>query len=101
MIPYGRQTISEEDIQAVTSVLRSDWITQGPTIPRLEQAVASYCQIPYGVVVSSATAALHLACLALDVGPNDRVWTTPNTFVASANCALYCSARSEERRVGK
>lgn len=92
MIPYGRQTISEEDIQAVTSVLRSDWITQGPTIPRLEQAVASYCQIPYGVVVSSATAALHLACLALDVGPNDRVWTTPNTFVASANCALYCSA---------
>ncbi|MDR4480018.1 MAG: UDP-4-amino-4,6-dideoxy-N-acetyl-beta-L-altrosamine transaminase [Nitrospira sp.] len=92
MIPYGRQAISEEDIQAVTSVLRSDWITQGPTIPRFEQAVASYCGAPYSVAVSSATAALHLACLALGVGPTDRVWTTPNTFVASANCALYCNA---------
>jgi len=92
MIPYGRQAISEEDIQAVTSVLRSDWITQGPAIPRFEQAVASYCHVPYSVAVSSATAALHLACLALGVGPNDVVWTAPNTFVASANCALYCGA---------
>lgn len=92
MIPYGRQAISEEDIQAVTSVLRSDWITQGPAIPRFEQALAGYCHVPYSVAVSSATAALHLACLALDVGPTDRVWTTPNTFVASANCALYCNA---------
>ena len=92
MIPYGRQTISEEDIQAVTAVLRSDWITQGPAIPRFEQAVATYCHVPYSVAVTSATAALHLACLALDVGPGDRVWTTPNTFVASANCALYCNA---------
>ncbi len=92
MIPYGRQAISEEDIQAVTSVLRSDWITQGPAIPRFEQAVASYCSAPYSVAVSSATAALHLACVALGVGPTDRVWTTPNTFVASANCALYCNA---------
>ncbi|GAB1723614.1 MAG: UDP-4-amino-4,6-dideoxy-N-acetyl-beta-L-altrosamine transaminase [Nitrospira sp. CR1.1] len=92
MIPYGRQAISEEDIQAVTAVLRSDWITQGPAIPRFEQAVATYCHVPYSVAVSSATAALHLACLALEVGPGDRVWTTPNTFVASANCALYCNA---------
>ena len=92
MIPYGRQTISEEDIQAVTAVLRSDWITQGPAIPRFEQAVTTYCHVPYSVAVTSATAALHLACLALDVGPGDRVWTTPNTFVASANCALYCNA---------
>lgn len=93
MIPYGRQTISEEDIRAVVAVLESDWITQGPTIGRFERAVAQLCQAPHAVAVSSATAALHLACLALNVGPGDSVWTTPNTFVASANCALYCGAQ--------
>lgn len=93
MIPYGRQTISEEDIRAVVAVLESDWITQGPTIGRFERAVAELCQAPHAVAVSSATAALHLACLALNVGPDDSVWTTPNTFVASANCALYCGAQ--------
>lgn len=92
MIPYGRQSISEEDLRAVTAVLRSDWITQGPTIARFERAVADYCRVPHGIAVTSATAALHIACLALEVGPGDRVWTTPNTFVASANCALYCGA---------
>jgi UDP-4-amino-4,6-dideoxy-N-acetyl-beta-L-altrosamine transaminase len=93
MIPYGRQDISQADIDAVIEVLRSDWLTQGPTIPRFEQTVAGYCQAQHAVAVNSATSALHIACLALDVGPGDRVWTTPNTFVASANCALYCGAQ--------
>jgi UDP-4-amino-4,6-dideoxy-N-acetyl-beta-L-altrosamine transaminase len=93
MIPYGRQDISQVDIDAVIEVLHSDWLTQGPTIPRFEQAVAGYCEAQHAVAVSSATAALHIACLALEVGPGDRVWTSPNTFVASANCALYCGAQ--------
>jgi len=92
MIPYGRQDISEADIQAVVDVLRSDWLTQGPTIPRFEQAIAEYCGAGHAVAVSNATGALHIACLALGVGPGDIVWTVPNTFVASANCALYCGA---------
>ena len=92
MIPYGKQSISEADIEAVVEVLRSDWITQGPMVPRFEDAVASYCGADYAVAVNSATSALHIACLALGVGSGDRVWTSPNTFVASANCAIYCGA---------
>jgi UDP-4-amino-4,6-dideoxy-N-acetyl-beta-L-altrosamine transaminase len=92
VIPYGRQSISEEDIAAVVEVLRSDWITQGPSIERFERTLAAYCGAEYGVAVCNATAALHLACLALDVGPGDLVWTSPNTFLASANCARYCGA---------
>ncbi|MEH2106282.1 UDP-4-amino-4,6-dideoxy-N-acetyl-beta-L-altrosamine transaminase [Nostoc sp.] len=92
-IPYGRQSISQEDIDAVIEVLRSDWITQGPAIERFEQAVANYCGAKYAVAVSSATAALHIACLAVDLGQGDILWTSPNTFVASANCGLYCGAK--------
>jgi len=93
MIPYGRQDISQADIDAVVEVLRSDFLTQGPTVPRFEQAVAEYCGVQHGVAVNSATSALHIACLALDLGPGDWLWTSPNTFVASANCALYCGAK--------
>jgi len=93
MIPYGRQDISQADIDAVVEVLRSDWLTQGPMVPRFEQAVADYSGTSHAVAVNSATSALHIACLALDVGPNDGVWTSPNTFVASANAALYCGAQ--------
>lgn len=93
MIPYGRQDITDADIQAVVDVLRSDYLTQGPAVPAFENSVASYCGAQYGVAVNSATSALHIACLALGVGPNDVVWTTPITFVASANCALYCGAK--------
>jgi UDP-4-amino-4,6-dideoxy-N-acetyl-beta-L-altrosamine transaminase len=89
-IPYGRQNITEDDIAAVVEVLRSDWLTQGPMIERFEQAVADYCGAKYAVAVANATAALHLACLAIGFGPGDRLWTSPNTFVASANCARYC-----------
>lgn len=92
-IPYGQQSISQEDIDAVIEVLRSDWITQGPAIERFEQAVANYCGVKYAVAVSSATAALHIACLAADLGQGDILWTSPNTFVASANCGLYCGAK--------
>ena len=93
MIPYGRQDISQADIDAVVEVLRSDWLTQGPMVPRFEEAVAKYCGAEYAVAVNSATSALHIACLALDLGPGDWLWTSPNTFVASANCALYCGAK--------
>ena len=93
MIPYGRQDISEADIAAVVEVLRSDFITQGPAVPLFESAVAEYCGVARAVAVNSATSALHVACLALGVGPGDIVWTSPITFVASANCALYCGAR--------
>lgn len=92
MIPYGRQNISQEDIDAVVDVLRSDFLTQGPVVPEFEKAVASYTGAEYAVAVNSATSALHLACLALGVGPGDLVWTSPITFVASANCARYCGA---------
>lgn len=91
-IPYGRQSISDEDIAAVVSVLRSDWLTQGPAVPAFEQAVAAYCGAAHAVAVNSATSALHIACLALGIGTGDLVWTSPITFVASANCALYCGA---------
>jgi UDP-4-amino-4,6-dideoxy-N-acetyl-beta-L-altrosamine transaminase len=92
MIPYGRQNISQEDIDAVVDVLRSDFITQGPVVPEFERVVASYVGAAYAVAVNSATSALHIACLALEVGPGDLVWTSPITFVASANCARYCGA---------
>jgi UDP-4-amino-4,6-dideoxy-N-acetyl-beta-L-altrosamine transaminase len=92
MIPYGRQSISEEDIQAVIDVLRSDFLTQGPVVQQFEEAVASYCGAHYAVAVNSATSALHIACLAAGLGSEDTLWTSPNTFVASANCALYCNA---------
>ena len=92
MIPYGRQEITEEDITEVEKVLRSDFLTQGPTVPRFEQTVANYCGANYAVAVNSATSALHIACLALDLGPGDWLWTSPNTFVASANCGRYCGA---------
>ncbi|WP_446353651.1 UDP-4-amino-4,6-dideoxy-N-acetyl-beta-L-altrosamine transaminase [Coleofasciculus sp. G2-EDA-02] len=91
-IPYGRQDINQSDIDAVVAVLKSDWITQGPSIERFEQAVANYCGAKYAVAVSSATAALHIACLAVGLGKGDSLWTSPNTFVASANCGLYCGA---------
>ncbi len=92
-IPYGRQSISEQDIQAVTDVLRSDWLTQGPAVDRFEETVATYCGASRAVAVNSATSGLHIACLAAGLGVGDLLWTSPNTFVASANCALYCGAR--------
>ncbi|MFJ4195805.1 MULTISPECIES: UDP-4-amino-4,6-dideoxy-N-acetyl-beta-L-altrosamine transaminase [unclassified Pseudomonas] len=92
MIPYGRQSLDQADIDAVVEVLRSDWLTQGPTIERFEQAVAERCQADFAVAVSNATAALHIACVAAGLGPGDRLWTTPNTFLASANCGRYCGA---------
>lgn len=92
-IPYGRQNINQQDINAVIDILRSDWITQGPAIERFERTVAEYCGAKYAVAVSSATAALHIACLAARLGKGDILWTSPNTFVASANCGLYCDAR--------
>ena len=92
MIPYGRQCVDQADIDAVVSVLQSDWLTQGPTIERFEQAMAERCQADFAVAVCNATAALHIACLAAGLGPGDRLWTTPNTFLASANCGRYCGA---------
>ncbi len=92
-IPYGRQDISEDDIQAVIDVLRSDFLTQGPAVPKFEGAVSAYCNVQYAVAVNSATSALHTACLSLGVGPGDVVWTTPLTYVATANCALHCGAQ--------
>ncbi|MDH4199605.1 MAG: UDP-4-amino-4,6-dideoxy-N-acetyl-beta-L-altrosamine transaminase [Spirochaetia bacterium] len=93
MIPYGRQDISETDIQAVVSVLRSDFLTQGPAVASFETAVSEYCSVKHAIAVNCATSALHIACLALGVGKDDLVWTSPITFVASANCALYCGAK--------
>jgi UDP-4-amino-4,6-dideoxy-N-acetyl-beta-L-altrosamine transaminase len=92
MIPYGRQSIDSADIDAVVEALKSDFLTQGPAVPRFEQALADYCGAQHGVAVCNATAALHIACLALGLGPGDLLWTSPITFVASANCALYCGA---------
>ena len=93
MITYGRQDITQADIDAVTECLQSDYLTQGPQISKFEQSVATHTGAQHAVAVSNATAALHIACLALDLGPGDWLWTTPNTFVASANCALYCGAQ--------
>jgi UDP-4-amino-4,6-dideoxy-N-acetyl-beta-L-altrosamine transaminase len=92
MIPYGRQSVIQADIDAVVAVLRSDFLTQGGAVPRFEAAVAAAVGVPYAVAVNSATSALHSACLALGLAPGDRLWTVPNTFVASANCARYCGA---------
>ena len=92
-IPYGRQSISEEDIEAVIEVLKSDLITQGPRVEKFEKTVADYCGAKYAVAVSNGTAALHLACLAAGLTKGNTLWTSPNTFVASANCALYCGRK--------
>jgi UDP-4-amino-4,6-dideoxy-N-acetyl-beta-L-altrosamine transaminase len=92
MIPYSRQDVDQSDIDAVIAVLRSDFLTQGPAVPKFEAAVGRFCNVSHAIAMNSATSALHLACLALDVGKGDRVWTSPITFVASANCALYCGA---------
>jgi len=92
-IPYGRQTITEADIAAVVAVLRSPFLTQGPSVPAFEQEVAAMVGALHGVAANSATSALHIACLALGLGPDDRLWTTPITFVASANCGRYCGAK--------
>lgn len=91
-IPYGRQHITQADIEAVVAVLRSDFLTQGDKVPAFEQAVAEYCVVDFGIAVNSATSALHIACLALGLGHGDWLWTVPNTFVASANCGVYCGA---------
>jgi UDP-4-amino-4,6-dideoxy-N-acetyl-beta-L-altrosamine transaminase len=93
MIPYGKQDINSDDIEAVINVLQSDFLTQGPKVPAFEQYVAEYAGAKHGCAVNSATSALHIACLALDLGKSDVLWTSPNTFVASANCALYCGAQ--------
>jgi UDP-4-amino-4,6-dideoxy-N-acetyl-beta-L-altrosamine transaminase len=93
MIPYGRQDITQADIDAVIEVLRSEFLTQGPRVPQFERAVAAYCGASHALAVNSATSALHVACLALGLGPGDWLWTSPITFVASANCGLYCGAR--------
>ena len=93
MIPYGKQDISQSDIDSVVSVLKSDFLTQGPQVPLFEKTVAEYCEAEYSVAVNSATSALHIACLSLDLGKGDWLWTSPNSFVASANCGLYCGAK--------
>jgi UDP-4-amino-4,6-dideoxy-N-acetyl-beta-L-altrosamine transaminase len=93
MIPYGCQDITQADIDAVVSVLQSDFLTQGPQVPRFELVVSSHVGAKHAVAVNSATSALHIACRALGLGPGDRLWTSPITFVASANCGLYCGAK--------
>ena len=93
MIPYGRQEITQADIDAVVDVLQSDFLTQGPVVPAFESAVAKEVNAKHAVAVNSATSALHIACLSLGLGEGDWLWTTPITFVASANCGLYCGAR--------
>lgn len=92
MIPYGRQHIDDTDIDAVVEALKSDWLTQGPRVPAFESALSCHVGAKFGIAVNSATSALHIACLALEVGTGDIVWTSPNSFVASANCARYCNA---------
>jgi len=92
MIPYGKQDINQADIDAVIEVLQSDYLTQGPKVPEFESRIAQYCNVEFAYAVNSATSALHIACLAFGLGKGDLLWTTPNTFVASANCALYCGA---------
>ena len=92
MIPYGRQNINQSDIDAVVKVLKSDFLTQGPMVPKFEKSIAGYCGCHHAISVNSATSALHIACMALGVGKDDIVWTTPISFVASANCAIYCGA---------
>ena len=93
MIPYGKQDINQSDIDAVINVLESNFLTQGPQVPLFEKTVADYCNTEYGVAINSATSALHIACLALGLKEGDWLWTSPNSFVASANCGLYCGAK--------
>ena len=93
MIPYGRQEITQSDVDAVVAVLQSNFLTQGPMVPKFEQAVMSHCSAQHALAVNSATSALHIACLALGLGPGDWLWTSPISFVASANCGLYCGAQ--------
>jgi len=93
VIPYGKQDINQTDIESVINVLQSDFLTQGPQVPLFEKTLADYCGIDYGVAVNSATSALHIACLSLSLGEGDWLWTSPNSFVASANCGLYCDAK--------
>jgi UDP-4-amino-4,6-dideoxy-N-acetyl-beta-L-altrosamine transaminase len=93
MIPYGKQDISQTDIDSVVDVLKSDFLTQGPQVPLFEKTVSDYCGAEFGVATNSATSALHIACLALGLGKGDWLWTSPNSFVASANCGLYCGAK--------
>jgi UDP-4-amino-4,6-dideoxy-N-acetyl-beta-L-altrosamine transaminase len=92
MIPYGHQDVTQSDIDAVVEVLRSDYLTQGPAVPRFEGELCKATHARHAVAVNSATSALHVACMALELGPGDLLWTVPNTFVASANCARYCGA---------
>lgn len=101
MIPYGRHWIDEDDIRAVVEVLKSDWLTQGPKIDEFEKALAEYCGAKYAVAISNGTAALHLACLAAGIKEEDEVITTPITFIASANCAVYCGANPVFADIGK
>jgi len=93
VIPYGKQDINSADIDAVVDVLKSDYLTQGPQVPLFEQSISAYCGSNFSVAVNSATSALHISCLALGLGKNDWLWTSPNSFVASANCGLYCGAK--------
>jgi UDP-4-amino-4,6-dideoxy-N-acetyl-beta-L-altrosamine transaminase len=93
VIPYGKQDINQADIDSVVDVLQSDFLTQGPKTPLFEKTVSNYCGAKYGVAVNSATSALHIACLALGLGKGEWLWTSPNSFVASANCGLYCDAK--------
>jgi UDP-4-amino-4,6-dideoxy-N-acetyl-beta-L-altrosamine transaminase len=93
VIPYGKHDINQADIDSVVNALKSDFLTQGPQVPLFEQVVFDYCGSQYGVAVNSATSALHIACLALSLGKGDYFWTSPNSFVASANCGLYCGAK--------
>lgn len=93
MIPYGRQDINEDDIQSVISVLKSDFLTQGPMVPKFEKRVTDYCGVAHAFAMNSATSALHVACKALELSEGDWLWTTPISFVASSNCALYCGAK--------
>ena len=92
MIPYSTQKISSKDIRSVVNVLKSKFLTQGPVVKNFEIAISKYCKVKHAIAVNSATSALHLACKALDLKKNDWLWTSPNTFVASANCGLYCDA---------
>ena len=93
MINYGKQSINQDDINSVIEVLKSDFLTQGPTVPIFERLIAEYCGAKHAVATNSATSALHIACMALDLGPDDYLWTSANTFVASSNAALYCGAK--------
>ena len=91
-IPYSKQSINKEDIKSVVNVLNSEFLTQGPILPNFEKSVAEYCQSPYAIAVNSATSALHISCIALGLNKGDILWTSPISFLASANCALYCQA---------